>query len=408
MRINLILVTLILSFSQPLFATKSGDCKQHLTSEVPGFKKEWTSSQKVSLKGMDWHPSYPLFLTLKMDNSPNRSIQVWDSKTSQLVKSFEVPTGGSSYLDAFSAKWSPDGKMIAVLANGSLIVWDFESEAMLYKHGIDFTKSGLHWSPNSSMILTVGSSQNIEIIDVKTGKHMRDERYEPGLQLVGVPKWSHDSKKILTDYSDFVSRIWNIFDGKYSHRRSAEKYGFELQESHWLSNDRVLIVNSSKAKIWDPNNVRTQQLLPGGDGFPPYFRKAKANPKGDKVAFVKAAEGEIDEVFIYDVVTRKRTKVKFMEIYGKYFSNFFSPKYKPFSSHPLALDVFWNRQGDILTVTFADNIFNWDVNSGSFITSDQPLEHEDSSLIDIVDWSADSQSFLSYGDQKLILWTNRK
>ena len=124
----------------------------------------------------------------------DKTAQVWDTTTGKTILTYR----GHSH-PVWKAKWSPNGKYIASAGNGSIVngmfssgegdiqVWDQDGNHLFTYN--DFPYPGdIAWSPDSKLIASTGSDNNIHVWEATSGR--------PTLKFAGNRPivWSPDGK----------------------------------------------------------------------------------------------------------------------------------------------------------------------------------------------------------------------
>jgi WD40 repeat protein len=155
-----------------------------------------------------WEVTDDGFQELIYFGSPAFSVE-WSSDSNELLLA-DVLASGTFILDvarlgaivhrfndggARRAGFSPDGTMVATLAEDFLNIFDPDTDALIWQFEIPAGSADFAWSPDSTQIVVVGGFEpddNLVIFDVDTGRAMFSLEID---YLIAVD-WSPDGTKI--------------------------------------------------------------------------------------------------------------------------------------------------------------------------------------------------------------------
>jgi len=104
-----------------------------------------------------WNPDQTKFATVVGARNPKITFWNWDSTSLQLTQDQQISAGS----DQYGVSWSPDGELLATLANDrkSVIqIWDTNTLKLLNKYDLPYTipRRALIWSADSKTIYDSG------------------------------------------------------------------------------------------------------------------------------------------------------------------------------------------------------------------------------------------------------------
>lgn len=104
-----------------------------------------------------WSPDQKNFATVYGFRNPMFTIWGWDSASVKLTMAQQIPAGS----DQYSVSWSPDGRLLAALANDrkSIIqIWDTSTWTLLHKFDLPYAnpRRALNWSADGNKIYDAG------------------------------------------------------------------------------------------------------------------------------------------------------------------------------------------------------------------------------------------------------------
>ena len=110
---------------------------------------------------------------------------------------------------------SQDGRWIAAgTGHGDIIVWDAETREQGFKYDDDHhhTVRSLHFSPDSTRLLSASSSATVSIWDVATHERVQTLRHDESAWMIAA-KYSPQGDRIATATPDAI-RVWDSNDGR--------------------------------------------------------------------------------------------------------------------------------------------------------------------------------------------------
>ena len=136
--------------------------------------------------------------------------RLWDPVTGELVATLAGHEGGVNEI-----AFSPDGeRAVTVSDDGSGRIWRIATaETLLTLEGHAEGIAGVSWSPDGRLIATVGYDSTARVWDARTGKQLH---LLSGFQGTGISAdFSPDSRWLATvSYEDATLRIWEVSSGR--------------------------------------------------------------------------------------------------------------------------------------------------------------------------------------------------
>lgn len=211
----------------------------------------------------------------------------------------EVQKGHISYV--FSARYSPDGKMIATgSADKTIKLWDVANGKLVRTiKGHTFYITSLAFSPNGKQILSGSWDKTARLWDVKTGRLLKTFTDIKG--RIYAVAFSPDGTKMAAGGNNGLVNIREVATGKILQKIKPEEGGIKGLIFSPDGTSIAAALSSYKAQIWE---VKTGKLLQKFTGHT-WAVQALAYTKDGK----KLVTGSRDKsVRIWDVSTGKLLK----------------------------------------------------------------------------------------------------
>jgi WD40 repeat protein len=114
---------------------------------------------------LTWNPGATQFATVFGFRHPTIVVWDWDSGSGELTRSKEIQAGS----DQYGAFWSPDGRLLATLADDdktTLQIWDTATWTQLRKYELSYTHPlrTWNWSSDSSSLYGAGGSDGQVVV----------------------------------------------------------------------------------------------------------------------------------------------------------------------------------------------------------------------------------------------------
>ncbi len=185
--------------------------------------------------------------------SSDDSVIVWDAATGVLLHRFAVPGG----VWATSIDWSADDQTLYA-AGENLMKWRLGGVPGLLTLGedtpaVEGTAYGISLAAPDGHTLARTQSGRLWFVDLATG---RETSRSAPLPDVWGPRWSPDSRWLLTTAGDERLRIWNTRTGRQVAVKQFPK-GAELRATFSPDGDRVYVVDrNGKLSTYDRATLR--------------------------------------------------------------------------------------------------------------------------------------------------------
>ena len=164
---------------------------------------------------------------------------------------------------AVQVVWSDDGNLIgAGLANGGLILWNFESKETLETlDGHDLWVNSMDISPDSSLIASGGKDGNIVIWNSATGEALRT--LEAHNRAVISVNFYPDNERLLSGGLDGQLIIWDVLSGEML--TSFEYFYGAVNEIVWSPNGKWIAAGGMEGHIyiWEAGSGNLFRKLEG-------------------------------------------------------------------------------------------------------------------------------------------------
>lgn len=271
-------------------AELSPDSQRIITASDAGTARVWdASSGKPITEGVkngrfssaEFSPDGKRILTI----SGSAEMRLWDAQTLRpligpiVVQDFESESGEG----VMSARFSPDGKLIAAGTGKTARIWNAQTGERLADtaartQDVKETSASnfIHWvrfSPDSEQIVTGGVTR---VWNARTGQPLTElMQYREAGALAA--NFSPDGRFVATAFADAAARLWDVRPGKTSPTRMFQ--GRLLLTVDFSPNGKLVVSCGDDVRVW---NVETGVSI----GEPIKYdqlRSAKFSPNGERV-----------------------------------------------------------------------------------------------------------------------------
>ena len=197
------------------------------------------------------------FATLGYDHT----IRIWDAQSGRKLESFQLPNGQRGW----GLDWSPDGKRIAAATNAGVAVWRLGIEdagtmiGPIFQPPEKSDTPAVAWSPDGRY-LAIGRYGELTVLDADSGETKLDCR--PHIHDLWTLDWSSDSSKVATGAFDQHAKIIDIDTGKelrdFVHRSGVSDVAFS-PDNHVLA----CATEGQDIVLWDVQSGKTIGQLAG-------------------------------------------------------------------------------------------------------------------------------------------------
>lgn len=158
--------------------------------------------------------SYSADGELLVSSSYDGTVRVWNAKTWDLVRAFNIEDAINEQTAVCSAVLSPDGtKVAASLYNGYIVVWEVNNGRLIHKikHS-SIQVWSIAFSPNGKQIASASLDRFLKLWDVETGKLLQIMKGHS--MSVNTCAYSPDGKYIASASDDNTIILWDANTGK--------------------------------------------------------------------------------------------------------------------------------------------------------------------------------------------------
>ena len=142
----------------------------------------------------------------------DRTIHVWDIKTSQKLFAYDTPFKISPTFSILAVAWSPDGNMLAAIVDlNTICIWRTGDSHSIATYRSTSSYNDIAWSPDDAKIAAANANHTVEIWDIKTGRIIRT--YPGHTDRVRAVAWSPDGLMLASASNDTTVHIWNPVTG---------------------------------------------------------------------------------------------------------------------------------------------------------------------------------------------------
>jgi tetratricopeptide (TPR) repeat protein len=140
-------------------------------------------------------------------------VRIWDASSGQQIS--QLPgrpssSGFSSFMSA--ARFSPDGRLLAVKSGDTACIWDIIAQEWLLEVTHKQLRMGaVAFSPDGRMLATAGDDSSARIWDARTGDDLLKVTHSH--REVLTVAFSPDGRLLATGSTDRTARIWDTVTG---------------------------------------------------------------------------------------------------------------------------------------------------------------------------------------------------
>jgi WD40 repeat protein len=193
----------------------------------------------------------------------------------------------------FDFAFSPDGKVLAAAADGTVRFWDTATGKLRWKLAVQDLTGPLRYSPDGGWLAAGLLGRVVGLIDPATGRVVRSLQAD----LTSVGAFSPDGKLLATDGRGGPVVLWETATGKEVRRLHSP--GLSLDVTAFTPDGRTLVTMGSDVCRWDVGTGRLNwPFVP--DGI--VVRRISLAPDGETLAVLPWRN---EPVRLWDTATGK-------------------------------------------------------------------------------------------------------
>jgi len=240
--------TLTVTAFSALGSNESGDLV--ITGDMKGTVKIWDSVTSDLLKTFANPGSFVTSVVMNkagnllLTGSFNGTVTLWNVETQKAVKSFK---GNSDMIR--SAVFSPDElSVLAVFYDNTAKIWDIDSGNLRASYGDVLSAT---FTPDASEIVTL-SHDSITYRDTKTGKILSTRTFD-NINLQFAEFNAQENTILLVDQQNDMVKIINAANGQVTNSFKGSRV-FEgiMDAKFWPRENLILMKTERKLALWDP------------------------------------------------------------------------------------------------------------------------------------------------------------
>jgi WD40 repeat protein len=202
-------------------------------------------------------------LSVNLEKSPFDVVKVWDAKTGK-----ELLALNGRDKPIWSVAWSPDGKRLAGISNGTAKVWDAETGKELLTFGGDIhPRLSVAWSPDGKRLAACSTDGTAKVWDTETGEEMLTLGLQSnGAYGVSSVAWSPDGIRLATGSREGKAKLWDAATGQ--ELLTLSSHSGPVLSVAWSPDGTRLATGGDclTAKVWDTETGKELLKLEGVPG----------------------------------------------------------------------------------------------------------------------------------------------
>ncbi|MFX0197020.1 MAG: TIR domain-containing protein [Candidatus Hodarchaeota archaeon] len=196
----------------------------------------------------------------------NRTVKIWDFKSNEFLKTFQLPKLGLIRLESaptqYDLAWSPDGKKLATVFTSKVAqIWHVKENKYVSLVGHQDEVSGLAWSPDGKLLGTSSRDRTVRLWNTFSGESVKTLNGH-NANVITV-SWSPDGRWLASGCDDGLIYLWDM----QTFKREALLSGHtnQVMMLNWNSGGQLFASASwdGTIRIWDVQTRRTITKLTG-------------------------------------------------------------------------------------------------------------------------------------------------
>jgi len=307
-----------------------------------------------------------------VSKSRDNTVKLWGVEDGKLQKTLE----GDYRVD-----FSPDSKVLALLADGKVKLWGVENGELQKTLEVHTDTYDVRFSPDGRVLASVDSDGIMRLWSIESGEMQNQKELKSYTESVANVYFSPD-RKLLAGSDGKTIKLWNVESGEL--QKTLEGHTDEVTSIHFNADGKWLVSggHDKTVRLWNVESGELQKTLEGHTG---QISSVQFSPDGK---MLMSACGSYDNtVRLWDVEETKLQKTLPGRTFGPVESVHFSP------------DGQWLASGG-----YDNTVKLWNVESGELQTTLMGHTDEVTSIHFSPDgkWLASSGS---YRDNTVKLWS---
>jgi len=228
----------------------------NLTGKIGLFMVE-SKEELAAFQGHEkhiWGLAFSLDSGLLSSVSGDGTVAVWTVPDGRLVARRSLSTR-----ETYAARFLPDGRTLAVAADGQVLFWDFvKDEERRRIEGLAERVYGLDLAPSGSLLATGDVQGRVQLWDALSGT-LKQSLKGHG-KLVSWVEFSPDGERLVSSGKDGTARLWDVASGELL--RVLRGHDDWVNLAVFSRDGRLVLTGSddNTVRLWDSATGRVLQL----------------------------------------------------------------------------------------------------------------------------------------------------